>query len=213
MLTALWGLTVNPPDGGRDWSFISVLADCPSLTQVFLNGCTELSDLSALVAVSRLTRIAMNGAKRLRDLRALTGLPDLKWLHISDAQLPGGLVAVTPVMDQLEELGVWSVSTATSFDALAGSSLQVVKLADCPATDLAPLATLLSLKQVCLQRFPGVNLAPLAGLPHLRELNLTDIDEPVDLSPFAQIHHRLRVELWNTSTVGTAGPRVKIRQR
>ena len=50
-------------------------------------------------------------------------------------------------------------------------------------------------------------------LPHLRELMLLNIDEPVDLSPLAPTDHRLRVELWNTFTVGTADPLVKIRPR
>ncbi|MDQ4032815.1 MAG: hypothetical protein M3332_11305, partial [Actinomycetota bacterium] len=53
-----------------------------------------------------------------------------------------------------------------------------------------------------MRGFPAVDLAPLATLPHLRELMLAGIDEPVDLSPLARTSHRLRVELWNTSTVG-----------
>ena len=63
-----------------------------------------------------------------------------------------------------------------------------------------------------MRDFPAVDLAPLAMLPHLRELMLLNIDEPVDLSPLAPMDHRLRVELWNTFTVGTAGPLVKIRR-
>ena len=63
---------------------------------------------------------------------------------------------------------------------------------------------------------PPVNATvptPLASLPHLRELRLMDINEPVDLSPLAQTDHRLRVELRNTPTVGEPGPLVKIRRR
>ena len=88
-----------------------------------------------------------------------------------------------------------------------------MNLAGCPVADLKLLATLQSLTRVGLLRLPAVNLAPVAALPHLRELMLADIDEPVDLSPLARIHHRLRLELWNTSTVGTASPLVKIRRR
>ncbi|MDQ3601402.1 MAG: hypothetical protein M3408_09175, partial [Actinomycetota bacterium] len=77
---------------------------------------------------------------------------------------------------------------------MAGSSLQAIDLADCPISDLAPLATLQSLTRVWLQDFPAVNLAPLATLPHLRELHLARIKEPVDLSPLTRNDHRLRVE-------------------
>jgi len=209
-LPELWWLGVNLPDGGRDLSF---LAGCPSLTSVVLNGCTALSDLSALVSVSRLKYVYLGDAKRLRDLRALIGLPNLKRLGIDDAPLTDGLAAVTPVLDRLKELDVGRVSTVASLEAVAGSSLQEINLANCPVTDLAPLATLRSLVRVWLRDFPAVDLAPLATLPHLRELRLTGIDEPVDLSPLARTHHRLWVGLSNTSTVGTAGPLVKIRQR
>ena len=210
-LTALRCLQVATPDHGRDLSF---LARCPSLTGVVLYGCTALSDLSALVSASRLRYVNLREAQHIRDLSALTGLSDLASLIIDGAPLIGGVAAVTPLLDRLEEFGVWSVPTATSLDALAGSSLQEINLADCPITELAPLATLQSLTRVWLRDFPTVDLAPLATLPHLRELRLAGIDEPVDLSPLARTHHRLRVELlWNTSTVGTAGPLVKIRRR
>lgn len=58
-----------------------------------------------------------------------------------------------------------------------------------------------------------MDLVPLAALPHLRDLYLTGIEEPVDLSPLARVDHRLRVELRNTSVVGDPGPLVKIRKR
>ena len=207
-LTALHWLTVYLPAGGRDLSFLS---GCSALTHVNLLDCSELSDLSALVSASRLRHVHLSGSKCLRDAQVLTGLPDLKSLYIRGAPLTGGLAAVTPVLDRLETLGVFSVPTATSLEALTGSSLQDVTLYDCPVTDLAPLATMRSLTRVWLREFPAVDLAPLAALPHLRELNLMGIEEPVDLSPLARIHHRLRVGLWNTSTVGAAGPMVKIR--
>jgi len=208
-LPALRWLTVGLPDGGRDLSF---LARYPSLTGAVLNGCTALSDLSALVSASQLRYVYLRDAKHLRDLDALTGLPNLERLGIDDAPLTDGLAAVTPVLDQLKELDVRRVPTVTSLEAVVGSSLQEIHLADCPISDLAPLATLQSLTRVWLQDFPAVDLAPLATLPHLRELRLTGIDEPVDLSPLAPMDHRLRVGLWNTFTVGTAGPLVKIRR-
>ena len=210
MLTALQWLYVNPPDGGRDLSFV---ADCPALTGVILRGCTELSDPSALVSAASLMNVCLFGARHLRDLRALTGLPDLKSLSVSEAPLAGGVATVAPVLDRLEKLGVRSVPTVTSLEAVAGSSLQEIDLADCPTSDLAPLATLQSLTRVWLQDFPAVDLAPLATLPHLRELHLARIKEAVDLSPLTRNDHRLRVELWNTSTVGAGGPLVKIRRR
>jgi internalin A len=209
-LPALRWLTVGLPDGGRDLSF---LAHYPLLTGVILNGCTALSDLSALVSASQLRSVYLRDAKQLRDLRAFIGLPNLERLGIDDAPLTDGLAAVTPVLDRLKELDVWRVPTVTSLQAVVGSSLQEVNLADCPITDLAPLATLQSLTLVWLRDFSAVDLAPLATLPHLRELVLDGIDEPVDLSPLARTDHRLRVVLWkNTSTVGTAGPLVKIRR-
>ena len=119
---------------------------------------------------------------------------------------------MTPVLDRLKKLDVRRAPTVTSLDALARSSLQEINLVDCPIADLAPLATMQSLTRVWLRDFPAVDLAPLATLPHLRELMLLDINEPVDLSPLARTEHRLRVVLWNTSTVGTAGPPVRIRR-
>ena len=210
-LPELWWLAVNLPDGGRDLSF---LAGCPSLTSVVLKGCTALSDLSALVSVSRLRYVYLGDAQHLRDLRAFTGLRNLKRLGIDDAPLTDGLAAVTPVLDRLEELDVGRVQTVTSLEAVAGSSLREINLADCPITDLEPLATLQSLVRVWLRDLPAVNVAPLATLPHLRELRLTRIEEPVDLSPLAlRASHRLWVGLSNTSTVGAAGPLVKVRRR
>ncbi|MDQ4021755.1 MAG: hypothetical protein M3257_09060 [Actinomycetota bacterium] len=209
-LPALRWLVINPPGGGHDLSFLS---DCPSLTGVFLTDCNALTDLSALVSASRLGAVGLWKAKHLRDLHTLTELPNLKFLDIRDAPLAAGLAAVTSILDRLEEVRVFSVPTATSLDALAGSSLQEINLSDCPITDLTPLGTLQSLKRVWLGGFPAVDLAPLTLLPHLRELKLAGIKEPVDLSPLARTDHRLGVELWYTPTVGTAGPHVKIRRR
>jgi internalin A len=208
-LTALRQLSLVAPDGGRVLSF---LAGCRALTAVTLFGCSELSDLSALASAISLRSVHLLAATRLIDLRALRGLADLKLLTIGQAPLTGGLAAVTPVLDRLEGLTLVSAPTVTSLDALTESGLQEINLADCPITDLAPLATLQSLTRVWLRDFPAVDLAPLAMLPHLRELMLLNIDEPVDLSPLAPTDHRLRVELWNTFTVGTAGPLVKIRR-
>jgi len=148
-LPALRWLTVGLPDGGRDLSF---LAHYPSLTGVVLNGCTELSDLSALVSASQLRSVYLRDAKQLRDLRAFIGLPNLERLGIDDAPLTDGLAAVTPVLDRLKELDVWRVPTVTSLQAVVGSSLQEINLADCPITDLAPLATLQSLTLVWVAR-------------------------------------------------------------
>jgi hypothetical protein len=204
-------LSIHPPTGGQDLSF---LADCPALTHVTLGGCTELSDLSALVSASRLSNINLWGAKHLRDLGALTELPDLTWLTIEDAPLTGGLAAMTPVLDRLKRLYVWSVPTVTSLDVLAGNTkLEYLEFADCPVADLEPLGTLLSSTRVWLRQLCRLNLAPLASLPQLRELTLTDMNEPVDLSPLAQTDHRLRVELRNTPTVGEPGLLVKVRRR
>jgi Leucine-rich repeat (LRR) protein len=122
-------------------------------------------------------------------------------------------VAAIPILDRLTGLAVWRVPTATSLDALAGSSLESLDLLGCPVTDLEPVTALQSLKRLVLQHFPVVNLAPLASLPQLRELKLVDINEQVDLSPLAQTDHRLRVELWNTPTAGEPGPLVKVRRR
>ncbi|MGH3899863.1 MAG: NACHT domain-containing protein [Pseudonocardiaceae bacterium] len=209
-LPKLRALLIEPPAGGQDLSF---LANHPTLTDVLLSGCTELSDLSALVSVSRLRYVSFRHAKRLRHLGALTELSDLTSLYIEGAPLTGGLAAVTPLLDQLKVLSVWSVPTVTSLDALAGSTLIHLRLDDCPVTDLEPLGTLQSLTKVGLHRLAGLNLAPLASLPQLRELTLKDMNEPVDLSPLAQTDHRLQVELWNTATVGEPGPLVKVRRR
>ncbi|MGH3887627.1 MAG: NACHT domain-containing protein [Pseudonocardiaceae bacterium] len=202
-------LHIRHPAGGQDLSF---LADCPALTDVVLYGCAELSDLSALVSASRLRYVSLQYAKRLRDLGALTELPDLTHLVIEGAPLTDGLAAVTPVVDKLKGLSVWSVATATSLHALAGSTLKYLNLDDCPITDLEPLGTVQSLERVLLRRLPDLNLAPLASLPRLRELMLVAMNEPVDLSPLAQMDHRLRVDLWNTPTVGEPGPLVKVRR-
>ncbi len=102
--------------------------------------------------------------------------------------------------------------TVTSLDPVAGSSLQSIRLTDCPLTDLTPLAMLQSLTRLWLRDFPAVDLSPLSAVPHLRELFLIRIEEPVDLSPLARTPHRLRVNLWNTSTVGTAGPLIKVKR-
>jgi hypothetical protein len=195
-------LGIRPPSGGQDLSF---LADCPALINVILHGCTQLSDLSMLASASRLGYVSLNNAKRLRDLGALAELPDLTKFVIEGAPLTGGLAAVTPILNQLKNLRVWSVPTVTSLDALAGSTLTRLDLADCPVTDLEPLGTLRSLTEVWLRQLPGLNLTPLASLPRLRELALVDMNEPVDLSPLAQTDHRLRVELWNNTT-GGGGP-------
>jgi hypothetical protein len=65
---------------------------------------------------------------------------------------------------------------------------------------------------VWFRKFPALNLAPLVRLPHLQELFLLDIDEPVDVSSFVRLSHRLRVHLRDTATVGNSGPLVKIRK-
>jgi hypothetical protein len=209
-LPKLENLCIHPPSGGNDLSF---LTDCPSLIRVALNNCAELSDLSALVSASRLIYVSLHNAGRLHDLRALNELPDLTSLIINSAPLTGGLAAVIPVIDQLKRLALWSVPRVTSVDTLAGRALEYLSLDDCLVTNLEPLSTLQSLTKVQLRRFPSLNLAPLASLPHLHDLTLADINEPVDLSPLAQTDHRLRLEVRNTPTVGEPGTLVKIRRR
>jgi hypothetical protein len=202
-------LYIRPPAGGQDLSF---LADCPALTGVNLIGCTELSDLSTLTLASRLRYVHLYDAERLRDLNALTELSDLTSFSIERAPLTGGLAAVAPVLDQLNELRVWSVPTVTSLDSLVGRTLEHFLLDDCPVAGLEPLGTQQSLTEVWLQCIPNLNLAPLASLPHLRKLTLVDIKDAVDLSPLAQTDHRLRVQLRDTPTVGDPGPLVKVRR-
>ncbi|MGH3849493.1 MAG: hypothetical protein ACRDR6_15160 [Pseudonocardiaceae bacterium] len=208
-MTALHSLGLTPADRGRDLSF---LGDCPALKSVELYNCTELADLSALVSASGLKHVHLGNVPRLRDLRALTGLTDLRSLGIARPSLSVGLDAVTPILDRLASLCVWSMPTATSLQALAGSALEVFDLGSCPVADLEPLGTLQSLTQVWLRSLPALNVAPLAMLPHLRELYLIDMEEPVDLSPLARTDHRLRVHLHNTATMGNPGPLVKIRK-
>jgi hypothetical protein len=104
------------------------------------------------------------------------------------------------------------MSTATSLAVLAGSALESFDLASCPVTDLEPLGTLQSLAVAVLQNLPAVTLAPLNTLPHLQELCLLNVEEPIDLSPLAQTDHRLQVRLRGTATVGDPGPLVKIRK-
>ncbi|MCA1607111.1 MAG: hypothetical protein LC775_16950, partial [Acidobacteria bacterium] len=211
-LAKLWSLAVNLPDSGPGLSFVSILTECLSLRQVILNGCTALSDLGALVSASHLKNVYLRNAKHIRDLRALNALPNLERLGIDDAPLTGGLAAIIPVLDRLVELDVWRVPTCTSLDAVAGGSLQEINLADCPITDLAPLSTMQSLTRVWLRQFSALDLAPLVMLPNLRDLHLLDMEEPIDLSPLAQVDHRLRVHLRDTATTGNPGPLVKIRK-
>ena len=211
-LRELSTLVLSAPGGGRDLSF---LAECTSLIGVTLHDCTALSDLSALVSAlvsaSQLRLLQVFGAHHVYDLSHLTRLPHLTGLSIGDAPLTNGVAAV-PILDQLTGLSVWRVPTATSLEVLVGSSLERINLNNCPVANLEPLAMLQPLKTLRLQRMPALNLAPLSSLPQLRELTLTDMNEPVDLSPFAQTDHRLRVELWNTPTVGEPGPLVKVRR-
>lgn len=208
-LAELRWLGLPPPGGGKNLSFLGGL---PTLHFLSLYDCTELIDLSALAAVPGLRLVHLSDAKRLCQLQVLTELADLYYLGIDSIPLPGGLDAVTPVLDRLKYLTVWSVSTATSLEALTGSALKSFDLGSCPVTDLEPLATLQSLTKVRFERLSAVDLAPLATLPHLRELYLSDISEPVDLSPLAGIDHRLRLNLHDTATVGDPGSLVKIRK-
>jgi len=134
-------------------------------------------------------------------------------LTVQNAPLTDGIAAAAPVLNRLKQLRIWRVPTATSVVPLAGNTLDELTLAGCSITDLEPLGTSQSLKMLEFQDLTAVNLAPLATLPDLRDLFLFDIEEPVDLSPLAHIYRRLRVELVRTSTVGTAGPRIKIRRR
>ena len=208
-LPALHLLALSPPDNGRDLSF---LGDCQALKSVVLHNCAELSDLSALVTVSPLRDVYLWNATSLRDLRALTNLADLRRLSIFRAPLSGGLDTVTSILDRLSYLAVRSVPTATSLDVLAESALMSFHLESCPVTNLDPLGTLRSLNRVWLQQLSTISLAPLATLPHLQELDIFDMEEPVDLSPLALTDHRLRVRLLDTEIIGDPGPLVTIRK-
>ncbi|MGH3984288.1 MAG: NACHT domain-containing protein [Pseudonocardiaceae bacterium] len=99
-------LYIRPPAGGQDLSF---LVGCPSLIRVSLADCTKLSNLSVLASASHLRHVSLYHAKRLGDLNTLTELPDLTSLCIGHAPLTGGLAAVTPVLDQLKDLYMYSV--------------------------------------------------------------------------------------------------------
>jgi hypothetical protein len=206
-LPKLWWLSVNAPHDERDLSFIGL---CSSLTVLALRDCFALPNVPVLASAPRLKTVSLSGGKRLCDLQALTELPELTSLCISDAPLSGGLDAVRPVLNQLKSLRVWWIPTVTSLQALVGSALEYFDLGSCPVTDLAPLTTLLSLKQVILRRLPVVNLGSLATQRLLRDLYLMDMEESADLSPLARTDHRLRLHLRDTATVGDPGPLVKI---
>lgn len=130
------------------------MADFPSLTNLGLPGCTELSDVSSLVSAPRLRDVNLHEARHLRDLGPLAELLDLPSLTIHDAPLTGGLAAVIPVLDRLKSLWVFRVPTATSLQALAGNKLDDLNLAHCPISHLEPLGTLQFLTCVWLQRLP-----------------------------------------------------------
>jgi NACHT domain len=208
-LTALHSLHLVPADRGRD---LSPLSGCSALKVLYLFDCPELVDLSPLVSVSGLTDVHLGRVTRLRDLRSLAELAELNSLGIDGAPLAGGLDAVIPILDRLTELRFWSIPTGTSLEALVGSALECFSWGSRDVTDLAPLSTLQSLRRVWLGHSLAVNLMPLAKLPRLRELILSCIDEPVNLSPFAWTDHRLWVQLVRTTAVGDPGPLVKVRK-
>ncbi|HEY2764689.1 MAG TPA: hypothetical protein VGJ13_11865, partial [Pseudonocardiaceae bacterium] len=186
---------------------LSFLRDAPASTtrlQAQIRGSVDLSPLAHCLALE--TVIVPSGSqRRIGDTRFSTRArvspyPTSRWRSglIENAPLTGGLAAVAPVLDQLTDLFVWSMPTVTSLDVLAGTALEYLNLYDCQIIDLEPWGAMPSLAHVTLRQFPSLTLGPLALLPHLRDLTLTDMDEPVDLYPLAQVDHRLRVELENT---------------
>jgi hypothetical protein len=122
-------------------------------------GETQVSDLSPLHGM-RLEQLTLQLTGVTRDLSPLRGMP-LKWLDIAGAR------------------GVSDLSS------LRDMPLEYLNLGDQPASDLAPLASLKSLRKLLLDSTSVSDLTPLRGLG-LTELSIRNIPAK-DLSPLKEL--------------------------
>ena len=158
----------------------------PSVTRLFLSGCTRVKDLAALQSLCKLQELHLSGCTGVSDLAALQGLSHLQELYLN---------------------GCTGVSDLTALKGLG--SLQILILNDCTGvSDLAALKGLGSLQALFLTGCTGVSdLAALKGLGSLHTLFLSGCTGVRDISGLQSLGSLQELDL-----VGCTGVKDRIRQ-
>ena len=193
-------LLLNDNPGLRDFT---LLAEMPSLRQVFLDGCVvgdlsfatmlplvweltarggQISDLSPLADCSKLEILDLGGNPALTNLAVLNGLTNLDSLALDSTSISN--ISFMKVMPGLRYLNIWGnavhdLSPLTNcfyLDQLEGGNNQI--------TDAALLASCTNLGGLGLADNQLNNVGFIAGLWKLSFLNVES--NPIhDLSPLA----------------------------
>ncbi|MGH3624430.1 MAG: NACHT domain-containing protein, partial [Sciscionella sp.] len=166
---------------------VDFLADMTNLRRIFLINVDSMNDFTFLGHLQNLTGLHLNGsAVRLSSWVDEVACPNkLKYLEVT----------------VLEE-GIALRRVATRFPNLHYIHL----FQGSESTNLKPLESL-PLSVIGLHKFSAVDTKALASMPSLRILELSNIGEPVDLTPLANstitILLRMEVRLQGTEALGS----------
>jgi len=169
---------------------IGSLASCENLTNLFLGRVDKLEPLDG---AKRLTELSIQGCTNLTDLKLLAGLASLKQLSL---RLGCNVPDLKPLAElpNLEWLVLEYFEKVRDLTPLSGlEKLKFLKLSYCTGiSDLSPLASLTNLDTLMITdglligEFGDMGgLKPLADLATLRRLVLYNCPRLSDLSPLA----------------------------
>ena len=134
------------------------------LTSLTITGLT-VDDIASLGALGRRESLNLAGAKAITSIDAIAGLRGLKTLNFADCQ---SIASIEPIakLERLESLDLSGCDKLESLEPLKpiAGSLKSLKLTGVQIADIKPLAYLVKLKDLDLQKTKGLSADDRAWL-------------------------------------------------
>lgn len=167
------GLSAPDAPGETKITDISALARFPGLRALNLEW-NDIADISPLARLTNLTELRLNGNSEIYDFTPLSGLVRLRTLTLVACQITASNIAVLNGMEGLEELWVESFRLKDASFASHFSHLRRLELKNCGLTDISPLAGLGEVTDLGLEMNPIEDLSPLLKMPALTYVSLSE---------------------------------------
>lgn len=180
------------------------------LTTLGLSHRTPWQDISSISTVSSLRTLLLDRLGEIRGLEPLSHLEKLKCVQLWDFSLhtlTGGppLTGPTEIYLSHPETAITGQVIARTFPNATALRIYGFKVDDFESLKELPLTN------ISLNNTPVTSLQPLTRLPALRRIEIIESENPVDVSPLANLE--LTVEVQNTTCIGLdkLGPGVKVK--
>jgi hypothetical protein len=184
-------------DFGTGWNEtiqnLQCIASCKDLNIINLDGCENLRDISLLPNFKKLSQLFIDGFKDLSQLKYISECKNLQInLFSLDLSRNEKLVDITPISEfyHLKKLNLSNCKNLTDLSPLSGlKNLESLDLSRCEnLTDLFPIGELSALKSLDLSQCKNIaDLTPLKELKVLSSLNLWICGNIKNFSPLGNL--------------------------